>query len=238
MPPTAAKPYLTPEQQALFRERGLLQLKGAAGRSQVSSLREYVLEELERLKVWASGKSLSASLKQLPAFQQITRLSGMIRLPETPSPLISPGLYADMEALAEGKLAAAPGQLLLSLPNQGEWTLEGLNWHTDVAPEKQRVPGIQAFVLVDDVLPRGGATLAMAGSHRLAEQGEAGRTFRERLRRNENLELEMRARDFSILEMSGQAGDVYLMDMRTLHTPSINASRKLRIMATVRYLAA
>jgi hypothetical protein len=35
--------------------------------------------------------------------------------------------------------------------------------------------------------------------------------------------------------MSGRAGDVYLMDMRLLHTPSINSTNKVRMMATVRY---
>ena len=39
----------------------------------------------------------------------------------------------------------------------------------------------------------------------------------------------------SIIEMSGKAGDVYLMDMRLLHTPSINATKNIRMMATARF---
>jgi hypothetical protein len=39
-----------------------------------------------------------------------------------------------------------------------------------------------------------------------------------------------------IVELSGRAGDVYLMDLRVLHSPSINASRNIRMMATNRYL--
>lgn len=50
--------------------------------------------------------------------------------------------------------------------------------------------------------------------------------------------LEGTLRDFGlkVIEMSGQAGDVYLMDMRTLHTPAINDSNRIRMMATCRCL--
>jgi hypothetical protein len=32
------------------------------------------------------------------------------------------------------------------------------------------IPGVQAFVLIDDLLPKGGTTLALAGSHQLKGQ--------------------------------------------------------------------
>ena len=35
--------------------------------------------------------------------------------------------------------------------------------------------------------------------------------------------------------MSGRAGDVFLMDMRVLHTPSVNLSSHIRMMATTRF---
>jgi len=38
----------------------------------------------------------------------------------------------------------------------------------------------------------------------------------------------------TLVEMSGQADDVFLMDMRLLHTPPINATDRLRMMATCR----
>jgi ectoine hydroxylase-related dioxygenase (phytanoyl-CoA dioxygenase family) len=34
--------------------------------------------------------------------------------------------------------------------------------------------------------------------------------------------------------MCGRAGDVFLMDMRVLHTPSVNATKQPRMMATTR----
>lgn len=99
------------------------------------------------------------------------------------------------------------------------------------------VPGVQAFFLVDDVAPHGGATLALAGSHKLRQGGQRSLShLREALKSDVSLEDTLRAFDLKVLEMSGQAGDVYLMDMRTLHTPAINDSNKIRMMATCRCL--
>ena len=70
---------MTPEQKSFFRERGFLFLKGALSKSQVSPIRDHILDELKRLKVWSSGKTLSASIKKMPAFQQIAKLSAMIK---------------------------------------------------------------------------------------------------------------------------------------------------------------
>lgn len=119
-------------------------------------------------------------------------------------------------------------QLLLSLPDQGAWTLEGLNWHRDITPDKlDQSPGIQAFVLIDDVSPNGGATLTLAGSHRIARyRSVAHDTGRV---------MQVDGEALTVVEMSGRAGDTYLMDMRLIHTPSINATRRVRMMATMRY---
>ena len=131
-----------------------------------------------------------------------------------------------------------PLQLLLSPPQQGAWRLEGLNWHVDaVADPPGRLPGIQAFFLIDDVAPHVGATLALAGSHRAAAQrGADGVSLREALRSTADRAARLQALGVDVVEMSGRAGDVYLMDMRLLHTPSINATRQMRLMATTRCL--
>ena len=100
----------------------------------------------------------------------------------------------------------------------------------------RHIPGIQAFILIDDVKPRSGATLALADSHLLAGQKEQSSRVHQMLKQQGDLESDLRSANLSIVEMSGQAGDIYLMDMRLLHTPSINSTNKLRLMATVRYL--
>ncbi|EYC49707.1 hypothetical protein AZ34_00590 [Hylemonella gracilis str. Niagara R] len=225
---------MTPEQTQFFRDRGYHCLRGFYGQATMEPLRRHVLDELKRLRIWASGRKLSRTLDDIPHFQQIGRLAQMVHKPrDFQNRLIAPELVAAMCALAGTELVSAQdAQWLLSLPHQADWSLSGLNWHVDVdgGAQAKRLPGVQAFVLLDDVAPRGGATLAIAGSHRdpgvrtwLQQGGDAGQ--------------QLRARGLELLEMSGQGGDVYLMDMRLVHTPSINAAKVPRMMATARYFA-
>ncbi|MNW05772.1 hypothetical protein D3C71_2020730 [compost metagenome] len=50
-----------------------------------------------------------------------------------------------------------------------------------------------------------------------------------------DLDAVLSASDTEIIEMSGRAGDVFLMDMRVLHTPSVNSTSRIRMMATTRF---
>ncbi len=56
------------------------------------------------------------------------------------------------------------------------------------------------------------------------------------LRDTTDLEQKANGLGVSIMEMSGRAGDVFLMDMRLLHTPSVNSTKRMRMMATSRCL--
>lgn len=228
---------MTPKQMSTFRDRGYLLLRQALARKQLEPVKAHVLDELKRLRIWSAGKALPSAIRHAPAFQQVAKLASLVKLDDLHARIIDKDTHAAIVSLAPTRLAPAQGQVLVSLPKQGEWTLEGLDWHTDISAAGHRhAPGIQAFVLVDEVKPRGGATLAIAGSHRLADQPGPYRRVRGLLRGKGDWQGELRSHDLSIVEMSGHAGDVYLMDMRLLHTPSINASDRLRIMATVRYL--
>lgn len=225
---------MTPEQKSFFQENGYLHLRRFYSKVQIEPLQRHVLDELKRLRLWASGRKLSNALDRLPHFQQIARLSQMVGRPQDlQQRLITPELVAAMRALAKVDLVSAQdAQWLLSLPHGEPWSLAGLNWHVDVADGVQAhaLPGVQAFVLLDDVAPRGGATVAITGSHR-----DPG--IRSWLQKDGDVERQLRSRGFEILEMAGQAGDVYLMDMRLLHAPSINAAKAPRLMATARYFA-
>jgi ectoine hydroxylase-related dioxygenase (phytanoyl-CoA dioxygenase family) len=141
--------------------------------------------------------------------------------------LITYKITEHAQALAGSPLkATGHPQLLLSLPHKKPWSLDELNWHTDVTiPEEDRCPGVQAFVLLADLAPKGGATLALRGSH-LLKYG------RPRVSADEF----MRADPSRVVEMSGSAGDVYFMDLRVLHSPSVNAGRGVRMMVTERFL--
>jgi len=232
---TATAPVFTPSDLEAFHRQGLLRLSGLHGRAAMAAVRERILGELARLKVWNKGRAAGGTLNALPPFQQIGRLSSMVKL-DLHGALSTPDVHSAIRGLTgQAPLDEQGSQLLLSLPRQGHWSLNGLNWHVDIAAKPDDgIPGVQAFYLLDDVMPQGGATLALARSHRMP--GEAARALRAALKSPGDLQAALRAGDTEIVEMSGKAGDVFLMDMRVLHTPSINASKNLRMMATTRFL--
>lgn len=217
-----------------FARQGCWRWGGLHASARMGALKEDILRELSRLKVWEGGKRVGAALQGQPPFQQIARLSSMVKL-DVHDALCTPEVHRAIQALTGRTPVAEQGsQLLLSLPHQGRWSLNALNWHVDVsASPDEAIPGIQAFYLIDDLAPRGGATLALARSHRWGT--EQSRQLRASLKQAAEIEPVLRAGDAELIEMSGRAGDVYLMDMRVLHTPSINASKHIRMMATTRF---
>jgi hypothetical protein len=225
-----------------FAAQGHVRLAGFHPAKRMAPLRRQVQDALSRLGIGGDRKHqrASSSLSGLTPFQQIARLSTLVKIPGLEAAMVTPELLAIMRGLAQAPLSPPGGmQLLLSPPHQGEWSHERLNWHVDVAADPpDRLPGIQVFVLIDDVAPHGGATLALAGSHRPdAVRGATAQApnLRALLRSADGLEARLQERGMSILEMSGRAGDVFLMDMRLLHTPSVNATKSVRMMATARY---
>ncbi|MGK6308339.1 phytanoyl-CoA dioxygenase family protein [Variovorax sp. DT-64] len=217
-----------------FRTQGYLRLNGFHPKARMQAPKRHIEKELARLNIWLSGKVVSRQLKELPVFQQIGRVSNSVKVSGLQGTLMTGQLLAAMNALAGGALSCPQdAQLLLSLPQQGEWTLSGLDWHVDIGADGlDRLPGIQAFFLIDDVAPRGGATLAVAGSHRI--DSATHHKLRHALKATPGGEDVLRDMGLEVIEMSGRAGDIVLMDLRLLHTPSINATRRIRMMATVR----
>ena len=227
---------MTPQQLSSFNEQGYLFLRGAIPKKQLNKVRDDVLAELKRLNLWSSGKRLSAVNKTLTPFQETVKISSSIRDEHLHNRLLPDHITSMLPKLAGRNLAFAHQQMLISMPNQGAWSLAGLNWHTDVASSSSElVPGIQAFILIDQVKSHGGGTLALAGSHVFNRRNNLRGKACEILRTGGD--ATQLGSHISIVEMSGEAGDVYLMDMRVLHTPSINATHNVRMMATVRYLA-
>lgn len=226
------KPFTQPELD-FFRREGYFRLSGVHSRTVLRSLKARIFDELSRLKIWSYGKSTGSSLSSLPAFQQIARLSSMVQIPELHSALSTPEMHrAIVDLTGKTPKAGQGSQLLLSLP-QGRRSLTNLNWHVDInSPSSGEIPGIQAFYLIDDVAQGGGATLALARSHRVPDEA-AGR-LRGALKTSTDPET-LRMYGTEIVEMSGRAGDVFLMDMRVLHTPSVNLAKNIRMMATTRF---
>lgn len=149
--------------------------------------------------------------------------------------------------------AAQPGvQAMPNLPRPGPaWQVPHQAWHVDepTAPGQAAPWGVLGFAVLDEIAPGGGATVAIAGSHRrLAGLGAPGAGlittdlalaalaaepgWREVLTgappattrswRDGAVDLEVR-------ELTGAAGDLILMDPRVLHTISANRSTRPRL---------
>lgn len=219
-----------------FASSGYVALRGFHSKTRLAGMRRQILDEVARI---SANLGAWKSLRNLPAFQQVTRLSALVKVRDSHQTLATPELVRLVAHLAGMPPSVTQGtQLLLSPPNQGAWSLEDLNWHVDLTVKRQEhLPGVQAFFLLDDVAPHGGATLALAGSH-LHRPSPAGAAtdLREVIRASTDLKCDLRRLDIEIVEMSGRAGDVFLMDMRVLHTPSVNSSKQVRMMATCRFL--
>lgn len=232
---TSRPKAITQAELDFFRSEGYVRLHGLHSKAALGSLRAKILAELSRLNIWSKGKSAGSPLGGLPAFQQIARLSSMVKIPDLHAALSTPEVHNAIVALAGRTPKGGQGsQLLLSLPHQGGGSSANLNWHVDLASSSaDEIRGMQAFYLIDDVVPRGGATLALARSHRLPD--EAARRLRGSLKTPADPAEILREHGTETVEMSGRAGDVFLMDMRVLHTPSVNLSGHIRMMATTRF---
>ncbi len=148
--------------------------------------------------------------------------------------------------------------LLVSLPRAEPWSVPHAGWHVDLGRLQNRgvVPGIQLFACLDTVAPKGGGTVVVAGSHRVLDDdpwiGPAMK-HANRLRRlpyfRELLSTDVTNRDrfvnepsrigdveLQVVELCGEPGDVFLVDMRVLHNAAPNASRAPRLMVTERFM--
>lgn len=238
---------LTATDKKIFQDTGLLALRGLIPRKAVAAAHAHILAELSRLKIKDGGKITAAKIQSLPVFQQTGALGQMVKGHECIDQLFTGELLAAAHELAGTPLKPAHPhpQILLSPPHKQDWSLQRLNWHLDLkVPDADVIPGVQAFVIIDEIKPQGGATLALAGSHKLHyldREHNAHGVLRQSAEFMETPEKFLQPRDLrgvqvQIVEMAGRAGDVFLMDLRILHTPSVNSQRNFRMMATNRFL--
>jgi hypothetical protein len=160
------------------------------------------------------------------------------------------------------------GQLLfLRATWQGRWNVPHQSWHFDFPPALSGdLPGVQLFAFLDRVLPRGGGTQVIAGSHRLVARlrAEGGllrsRDARKRLRhevpwlrdlfspgpgddpalREERFMRssgEVDGIELRVVELAGEPGEVIAMHPFVLHAGTSNHTERARLVLTERIRA-
>jgi hypothetical protein len=152
------------------------------------------------------------------------------------------------------------GPALVTFPQPGTWEVPHTVWHLDLPGRNHAGERVaRLFGYVNDVGPRGGATLAVDGSHELvarmvagAPGGDAGGSsqLRKRLCRHPWFRAlcaeggDDRVRRFMVdgdeidgvrvrvVELTGEGGDVVAMPPWTLHNFSMNSAATPRFMVT------
>lgn len=176
--------------------------------------------------------------------------------------LFSDRLVAAIDAiLGEGQwnLPNQLGDFLITFPNATSWELPHEGWHSD----EGFVPGLIAFVFLNEVGSQGGGTLVVQGSHRLprldatrATPDGEGRKWKARWEAEHQCEWiralgtpgdpgKRRARfmdrtteeegiPLRVVELTGGPGDVVLCHPWLLHGIAPNAASSPRFMRTPR----
>lgn len=244
-------------QREMFGDRGVLGMKAFISRSRAERALGRVRARLERSGVWDNGWHLDRVSR--PAWPNAgLRLPGL-KHASALQRLVTPEVRSVVSELLGGRdHVAVPEypQLLFSLPNADVWEVPGSIWHVDFPRlPSGDLPGVQLFTFLDTVGPGGGGTLVVAGSHRFVNQGRRIRSkdVKKALKRKAffaELMSPLRERtaaslmagenvdgvDVQVIELCGEPGDVYLTDLRLLHTVAPNAATTPRIMLTQRFV--
>jgi len=252
----AARPALTQVQKVLFLQTGMLRAPGLVPRSAAEAMAGRLWEELERRgrirrdapQTWPAGSPTGLQgLKRAGAFAEMA------------SPGLK-GLLDGMFAGGWTGPAAWGQALVTFPTRGAAWTVPHSAWHIDLAYAEDLRPwprAIRVFVLLADLAPSGGGTVHVCGSHRLAmrvlrEDGPLARTaeLKERVKRrgpwiqalcspgggtgriarfmHEGASVD--GIELRVEEITGEAGDVFLMHTGVLHAAAANCRSAPRLM--------
>jgi ectoine hydroxylase-related dioxygenase (phytanoyl-CoA dioxygenase family) len=247
---------LTQLQVSEFEQQGLIRLPQTVPAAAALAMRDRLWAFLSATHgrrqddpgTWKAldGRTRFKTLMRTGAFDQLSE-----HLAEPVTCLLGPGAWNP---------PAHWGHPLVTFPEPGrEWAIPAAGWHVDAHQwSAGEMPGLIAFTFLDEVLPRGGGTLVMPGSHRVTwrlcqraggfmRTGEmksvlAGEytwfahlwrepiTDSDQLRRYLDDGAVVDGTHVRVAELCGQPGDVVLMNQRVLHVTAPNALTTPRMM--------
>lgn len=245
---------LSPEQLDQYAAEGVVRLPGAVASPDVEVMAEVLWRRLrtrhgvfrDQPKTWI-----------IPHPAQLTAKTDELAAMASPTVLAVLDQLLGVDGWTPPERWGLP---LITLPGFADaWDVPHKGWHLDIqaAADSPRVARI--FVLLSDLAPGGGATGYVAGSHRVlrALARDAGRTLKsgaareqlvarhpwfaalfarpdggDRRARFMNREGDAGGVPVRVGEMTGHAGDAYVMDPLILHTTAPNASATPRMMLT------
>lgn len=245
---------LTPEQLDQYAAEGVVHLPAAVPLADVEAMAEVIWRRLRtrhgirhdqpRSWITANPAQLTAKTDELAAMASPRLLAVLDQL-------LGVGGWTPPERW---------GLPLVTLPGfAATWDVPHKGWHLDIQASAEAPRVARIFVLLADLAPGGGATGYVTGSHCVLQAlaREAGRTLksgdaRELLTARHPWFAALFARPngedriarfmaeasdaggvpVRVSEMTGRAGDAYVMDPLILHTTAPNASSTPRLMLT------
>lgn len=254
---------LTAAQRSEFNERGWLRLPCAIPEDDVQFVLDRIWDDLEHRcgiprddpKSWPEARPKGFNkLMRSGAFEPTSNQT----VKDAIDGLLGPGQWEKPDPW---------GALLLTFPAKGPWFLPDSSWHLDlqasVQSDADENPGVQVFAVLEPLAAQGGATIVLAGSHRvvrhLAQQPEMigegrSRDITKAVKRAAPSLRDLWSRDLSAdreerylqnpvdifgipvqaVEFTGNPGDVIFMHPWIIHAASPNCGNRPRIVITQR----
>ena len=210
---------------------------------------------------WEAPADAEAEKKLRNTIKEISRSSKSLRPILTEQVLsyardLVSGDEVEMSPPITQFLFTAPSSYVMNHDGRwnGEWEVPRSIWHLDM-PRSRSIgpPGPEMFTFLNKVEPKGGGTLILAGSHRLLNdvdylsskgvkrklkrhayfreltgKGDGDRSrFLEEIGDIDNVPVK-------VVELTGDPGDVYFVDLRLLHSLGANTSDQPRMMIAQR----
>lgn len=249
---------LTDEQRRAFSEDGFVALPGAVPSDHVTRMRERIWRRLER----------NGAVRADPSTWRPHQTNGLRPVSRSdPDPHDLPVLVEALDDLFGPGVWRTPGswgQVLVTFPTEGPWTLPHRPWHLDHPYRPQpagSLAGTNVFLFVDDVEPGGGGTVVVRGSPRHVERfvdraRPATRTQKQWRTAfdahhpwfkalSDPMDTEDRVRRFmalsdidgiptQVVELTGSAGDVVVCHPWLVHNVAPNVGDRPRMMRASR----
>lgn len=210
---------------------------------------------------WKAPADAEAEMKLRNTIKEISRSSKSLRPILTERVLsyarnLVSGDEVEMSPPITQFLFTAPRSYVMNHDGRwnGKWEVPRSIWHLDM-PRSRSIgpPGPEMFTFLNKVEPKGGGTLILAGSHRLLNdvdylsskgvkrklkrhayfreltgKGDGDRSrFLEEIGYIDNVPVK-------VVELTGDPGDVYFVDLRLLHSLGANTSDQPRMMIAQR----
>jgi Phytanoyl-CoA dioxygenase (PhyH) len=155
---------LTRTQRDEFAHWGLLQLPGAVPTATADAMADRIWSFLSTESGVDRADRDTWTVPRPTGFQQISRAGAL-------GGMWSPNVRdAVDDLLGSADIHRERPRVLMTFPQpELKWTIPSAGWHFDYVPP-QTEPGfraLQVIVVLNDVLPHGGGTAVLAGSHRL-----------------------------------------------------------------------